>query len=110
MGAAVMVLIEALRTRFDYVLFDSAPVLQFADARVLAQIVDGVVLVVRGGSTEREVALRARQLLQQVDARIVGVVLNQADFSAAGYGYQYYDKYHAYYHDDESTQNAQDQL
>jgi len=89
------VLAEARET-FDVVLFDSPPLLAVTDAAVLSTMVDGVILVVRVGSTSREAVRRAAAHLRTVHSRILGAVLNDIDASRGGYygGYGYY--YYAY--------------
>ncbi|GAP62332.1 hypothetical protein ARMA_0755 [Ardenticatena maritima] len=72
-------IIEALRERADMVIFDAPPVVPVTDASVLATRTDGVLLVLRAGKTRREQAARARELLDQVQARIVGSVLTDVD-------------------------------
>lgn len=75
---------EALQ-RYDQVFIDAPPVLLVSDALVLATIVDGVVLVCRAQSGSRGVAIRARDLLERIQARIFGVVLNGAVVRRGGY-------------------------
>ncbi|MBI3941534.1 MAG: CpsD/CapB family tyrosine-protein kinase [Chloroflexi bacterium] len=71
--------IEALVQASDMVLFDAPPVIAVTDAAVLAARVDGVLLVISAGQTRREHALKARDLLQRVNARLIGTVLNNAN-------------------------------
>lgn len=71
-------LLSHLREQFDVVLVDSPPVGIVADAAVLAPQVDGVLLVVRAGHTRKDAAEQAKQQLQQVGARLLGAVLNDA--------------------------------
>lgn len=103
MGGAVVTLIEALREHFDYVFFDTPPVLYFADSRVLAPVVDAALLVVRAGETPRENVARARRLVEQVNGRILGIVLNGLAPNTQGYEY-YGSRYYSSYrnHDDDS--------
>jgi non-specific protein-tyrosine kinase len=68
-------IIERLKERADMLLFDAPPVVVVTDAAVLAGKVDGVLLVVNAGSTRRQLALRAKELLERVNARLVGAVL-----------------------------------
>ena len=83
-------LIKRLVPVFDWILLDSPPCLPVADASILAAVCDGVLLVVKAGSTPSPVAQRARQELQT--RNVVGVVLN-----AVGEGYMYNSEYyHAY--------------
>jgi non-specific protein-tyrosine kinase len=73
----------------DMLIFDGPPCLPVADAAVLANLVDGVVLVVDITRTHRKDALRARDILAKVGARILGVALNRVQ--ASGKNYYYYD-------------------
>jgi capsular exopolysaccharide synthesis family protein len=68
------------REEFDYIILDSAPLPSFAEARVLCEKVDGVVLVIESGKLRRQVALRARKELVDAGARILGVVLNKRKY------------------------------
>ncbi|MFW5709628.1 MAG: CpsD/CapB family tyrosine-protein kinase [Chloroflexota bacterium] len=67
-----------LKARADYVLVEAPPVLVATDAALLASRVDGVILVVRAGSSRRDDVARASQALEQVGARILGSVLTNA--------------------------------
>jgi capsular exopolysaccharide synthesis family protein len=73
---------------FDWVLVDSPPILPVSDAAVLASMCDGVLMVVRAGITPAEVSQRACQELG--DARVIGVVLNGIEKSAASGSYYQY--------------------
>jgi non-specific protein-tyrosine kinase len=79
--------IEALKADADYVLFDSPPVVAVTDAAVLAAKVDGVLLVVYAGKTRREMAKKARALLDKVNANLLGVVLNNVKYDASLHRY-----------------------
>lgn len=86
-------LLELLEPHFDHVVVDSPPVTSVTDAVLLASLVDGVVLVVHGGHSTRELARRTRQLLRSVNARIFGVVLNNVKARDDDYYYSgYYNK------------------
>ncbi len=85
-------LLEELVARYDVVLLDAPPLLPVTDAAVLASLADGAILVSRHGSTTREQAALSADALQQVGARLLGVVLNFVPMRAskrAGYGYGY---------------------
>jgi Mrp family chromosome partitioning ATPase len=90
-------LIDLLRDAFDTVLLDSPPVLAVTDASILAKKADGVVLVVRSGLTEGDAALMARSHLEQVKARVIGVVVNDFDYETNYYRKGYYKYYTSYY-------------
>ncbi|HEY1011794.1 MAG TPA: CpsD/CapB family tyrosine-protein kinase [Herpetosiphonaceae bacterium] len=70
--------IERLKADADIVLFDAPPVITVTDAAVLATKVDGTLLVARAGKTRRDRAREAVQLLQKVNAHVIGVVLTNA--------------------------------
>jgi Mrp family chromosome partitioning ATPase len=69
------------------VLFDSPPVSLVADAAMLASRLDGTILVVSAGKTRREVASRAKAVLEKANARVLGVVLNNAQVDSRLYRY-----------------------
>jgi capsular exopolysaccharide synthesis family protein len=77
-GAAIDDLLAELRQRFDFVLFDAAPAIDFPDAYLLARKVDGVILVVDCDRTLITEAQRARLDLERAGARFFGVVLNRS--------------------------------
>jgi len=79
--------IAAFRERADVILFDTPPVVAVTDAAVLGKKVDGVLLVVTAGRTRREDARRAKELLERVQVRIVGAVLNEATRGVTLSGY-----------------------
>ncbi len=87
-------MIQALKEQFNHVVFDSPPVLGFADTTILSTLVDGVVLVVLGGKTPKETLQRAKDILFQVEAHILGVVINRVDIRHHDYSHYYY---HYYY-------------
>jgi capsular exopolysaccharide synthesis family protein len=89
-------MMQSLGERFDHLVLDSPPVLGFADAIILSTSVDGIILVVLGGKTPRETLQRAKEVLHQVNAKILGVVINRIDIQRSDYGYYYY-RYHYYY-------------
>jgi non-specific protein-tyrosine kinase len=70
--------IGALKARASYILFDSPPVLAATDAAILGIKVDGALLAVRAGVTRRDQLARARQALERVHVRVLGVVLTNA--------------------------------
>lgn len=90
--------LESVSTMYDMVLIDSPPVNSVADASILSALVDGVILVVEAGKTEREAAAVAVDQLRKVNARILGVVLNKVEQQKGG-GYYYY--YYYYGEDNE---------
>jgi capsular exopolysaccharide synthesis family protein len=83
-------ILTALQAHFDMVLVDSPPVLPATDAAVISGRVDVSLVVARAGETGRREMARTIELLRQVDAPLIGVVLNGARHEpGSGYGYQY---------------------
>jgi capsular exopolysaccharide synthesis family protein len=92
-------MIDSLGEQFDHIVIDSPPILGFADSVVLSTSVDGIILVVQGGKTPRETLQQAKDVLSQVNTRILGVVINRVNIRRSrydGFGYYYY-RYHYYY-------------
>ncbi len=102
---AMRTLLKALKTKYDFIVIDTAPALPVAETRVLATLMDSVVLLVRWRKTPREIAKAALVALQRVHAPLAGVALTQVDLAAQhsygyGYGYgSYYKNYRKYYTD-----------
>nr|WP_309098421.1 CpsD/CapB family tyrosine-protein kinase [Fredinandcohnia onubensis] len=81
-----------VKDSFDVVVFDTPPVLAVTDGQVLANKVDGVVLVVSSGKTETEAALKAKETLMNSKAKLLGVVLNNIKRTESQYYYYYAQK------------------
>ena len=80
-------LLALLRSKAEYVLIDTPPIIAVTDAAVLAPKVDGVLIVINAGKTKRDLAVKARDMLRQVNAHILGVVLNNAQIDKSAYAY-----------------------
>jgi Mrp family chromosome partitioning ATPase len=98
-------MLEIWRRQYDHVVIDTPPSLTVTDGVLLSSMADGVILVTRAGVTNFTALRRMRDMLQQVNARVVGVVLNAADATTTrDDGYSYYgDKYGGYYEADPSS-------
>lgn len=107
LGSAVMKEYMARwRGEFDHVVIDSPPCLSVTDAVVLSPEADRVILVARSGRTTKIVLRRACDLLMQVNARVMGIVLNALNTrSTEGY-YYYGGRYSDRYYDEQSKQEA----
>ena len=80
-------LIDQLKEEADFVLFDSPPIVAVTDAAVLATKMDGVLLVIKAGTTKRELAKKAKDLLERVNANLLGVVLNNVRYETGLHHY-----------------------
>ena len=81
--------IEEAKQTYDMIIFDTPPVLAVTDSQVLSNFVDGCLLVVRSKQTEKETAVKAKEQLEQAQANILGVVLNDQDVKSSNYYYYY---------------------
>ncbi|EOV9526560.1 CpsD/CapB family tyrosine-protein kinase [Bacillus cytotoxicus] len=72
---------------FDIILIDTPPVLAVTDAQILANKCDGIVLVVRSGMTAKEKVVKAKQILDKVSGKLLGVILNDKKQDQEQYGY-----------------------
>ncbi|MBI5644139.1 MAG: polysaccharide biosynthesis tyrosine autokinase [Deltaproteobacteria bacterium] len=82
--------IEELKREFDFIVFDSAPVMHFADTLNLANKVDCTVIVVHSGKTTKNDLRHCVGLIRGVKASVLGVVMNILDVRKSGYYYHYY--------------------
>ncbi|PKR77803.1 capsular biosynthesis protein [Halalkalibacillus sediminis] len=80
-------LLEDAKSKYDLIIFDTPPVLAVTDSQVLSNYVDGALLVVRSKQTENESAIKSKELLEQANANILGVVLNDKDMEGKEYYY-----------------------
>jgi capsular exopolysaccharide synthesis family protein len=81
-------LVATLAAAFDFIVIDSPPIAAFTDSVLIASMVDGVLLVIRGGKSSREIARRSQKMLREVGTRILGVVLNNVKLRSYEYYYQ----------------------
>lgn len=97
-------LLSIAATYYDYVIVDSPPLMAAADALILSTAVDGVVLVAYAGKTRRRDLKLSLDQLQDVDANVIGVVLNHLNISQKGYY-----RYHEYYERSDTASSEQGQ-
>lgn len=94
-GSEQMVsLLRILQSKFTHVVIDSPPIASFTDGVLIASMVDGVILVVHAGRSSRQVVKRSRQMLQEIGAKIFGVVLNNVNLNNKDNYYYYQSYYH----------------
>ncbi|MGI9534155.1 MAG: GumC family protein [Thermodesulfobacteriota bacterium] len=89
-------LISKLIEKYDYVVLDGAPVLGFADSRLLSRYVDGVLLVTSIGITQRNNLKTVIDDIYKVGGNVLGTIVNRQSARKGKYGYNYY-----YYYNDE---------
>lgn len=87
--------ILGLRDNFDCIIIDTPPIIAVTDAQVVSKYTDGYILVVASGQAERQAVIKAKDLLDKVNAKPLGVVINKIEASKRnGYGYGYYYSYY----------------
>lgn len=89
-------LIEDMSARYDFIVFDSPPVMSVTDSQILSRLVDGTIIVTKGGSTTWDELRRAVKLFADVKAHMLGVVLNAVKIKDSNDAY-YYQGYYNYY-------------
>lgn len=99
-------LLQDLRETYTHVVIDSPPLLSVTDSTILSVQTDGVLLVSRSGFSTRDSLRRAKKLLEHVNSRILGVVLNDLNLAVDGYYYYYYYGYYGYGRPDREVTNA----
>jgi len=96
-------LLEQLKSEYDWVLLDCPPVASLSDTRILASLVDMVAFVIRHRQNDRELIRRCVESVREVNASVVGAILNDVDVSRSHYRDYYYAGYY-YYGAEESDQ------
>jgi capsular exopolysaccharide synthesis family protein len=107
LGSAQMKeMIAELKHRYDYVFFDSPPIMGVSDAAVLASEVDMVVQVIQYRRYPQPMNIRAKQMIEKVGGNLIGIVLNNINMSQDESYYYYSGYYHGYYY---YSKNEQEQ-
>ena len=84
---AMTAFIEEMKKEFKYIILDTPPLQAVTDAQVLSTKADGVLLVVRAGSTKREMVLNSVDLIKKVQGKVIGTVLNGVENKKNNYYY-----------------------
>jgi Mrp family chromosome partitioning ATPase len=98
-SAQMKELIRDLKRRYDYVFFDSPPIMGVSDASILASEVDIVLQVIQYRRYPQPMTIRAKQMIEKVGGNLLGIVLNNINMASdenyyyySGYYYDYYSK------------------
>lgn len=98
-SAQMKELIQDLKRRYDWVFFDSPPIMGVSDASILASEVDMVLQVIQYRRYPQPMTIRAKQMIEKVGGNLLGIVLNNISMAAdesyyyySGYYYDYYSK------------------
>ena len=99
-------LLRIAAERYDHIIIDSPPLMYVTDSVILSTLVDGVILVVHGGKSTRDVVRQSRHLLDLVGAKVFGVVLNNVSLRNLGAS----DRDYYPYHSGEPTEREQERV
>ncbi len=99
-------LISELKQRYDFVFFDSPPIMGVSDASILASEVDMTMQVIQYRRYPQPMNIRAKQLIEKVGGNLVGIVLNNINMSQDESYYYYSGYYHDYYYRSEESESA----
>ncbi|MDD3604384.1 MAG: polysaccharide biosynthesis tyrosine autokinase [Kiritimatiellae bacterium] len=97
-------LVKNLKSRYDYVFFDSPPVMGVSDASILVSEMDAVLLVIQYRKYPKMISTRAKQIVENVGGKLIGVVLNNINIMRDDYYYYYHSYYSHYYAPGEESQ------
>ena len=107
LGSAQMKeMVAELKQRYDFIFFDSPPILGVSDASVLASEVDVVIQVIQYRRYPQPMSIRAKQLIEKVGGNLIGILLNNINMSQDESYYYYTGYYHGGYY---SSQNEEAQ-
>jgi succinoglycan biosynthesis transport protein ExoP len=98
--------IKAVKERYDFVFFDSPPIMGVSDASILASEVDMSLLVIQYRKYPQAMTIRAKQMVEKVGGLMLGVVLNNINISQDSYYYYYSGYYYDYYSKYESSDES----
>lgn len=83
--------IAQLEEMYDYVILDTPPIGLVTDAQILSKYTDGVLLVVASNQVEKKIVVKSKQILDEINANVIGVVLNKVELKSKDiyyYGYE----------------------
>jgi capsular exopolysaccharide synthesis family protein len=82
-------LIGLLKSKYDYIIFDSPPVISLTDAGLLGAQTDGVIMVIQANRTQKGIVEHSQSLLKQAQAKILGYILTNIQYHIPAYIYRY---------------------
>jgi capsular exopolysaccharide synthesis family protein len=81
--------LKSAREKFDYIILDTPPIIQFSESRVISSLTDGTILIVESGRTRKQVALKARKDIEAAGGKLLGVVFNRQKYIIPNWLYQW---------------------
>lgn len=82
-------LMDEFEEIFDLIIFDMPPVVAVTDAQIMASKVDGTIFVIPKGMTNKDMVLKSKDLLDKVNANVIGAIFNRVEISSNNYYYYY---------------------
>lgn len=87
-------LIQKIYSDFNFVILDTPPILGISDPLIISHQTDGVILIIRSGKSAKHAVKEAKRILEGINAKILGVILNSVEQSSMKYSYYYYRHYY----------------
>jgi capsular exopolysaccharide synthesis family protein len=81
--------IMMMKSKFDYVIFDTAPISKFSESRILACLLDGILLIVESTKDRKQVILKAKKQIDSCNSNLIGVILNRRKYYIPSWLYKY---------------------
>ncbi len=81
--------LDQARANFDHVIIDTPPIISVTDAGIVGALVDGVLIVIQAGRTQRGIVKRAEEFLHQAHSNVIGHVLTNIQYHLPEYIYRY---------------------
>ena len=97
-SASMKDMVAELKRRYDFVFFDSPPIMGVSDAAILASEIDMVIQVIQYRRYPQPMNIRAKQMIEKVGGTLIGIVLNNINMSQDESYYYYSGYYHGYYY------------
>lgn len=91
-------IIEQLKEKYDYVIFDTPPCIGISDVSVLGRYMDAVIITIKHNSTDKKLAARAKQNLESAGINVIGSILTEYNADSDLSDYSYYYSYGGYYY------------
>ena len=105
-SAQMKALVGELKQRYDFIFFDSPPIMGVSDASILASGVDMSLQIIQYRRYPQPMNIRAKQLIEKVGGNLIGIVLNNINMSQDESYYYYSGYYHEYYSRNEDQDPA----
>ena len=96
-------MMDVLKSKYEFIVVDTPPVLPASDAMLMAPRTDGTILVVHSGTTNKKIIKEVVEKFRTAKLPVLGVVLNRVDVKKGGYYYKYYQKYYTAYYGKENS-------